>query len=108
VTGAPELPSILRAKLSALTGQDGEATAPEEIRTRGDLILVRMQKDLHEERVAGPIRAAVARQNASLDTLVEQANDQARSALAKSRQQNIRARHVFQTTDDDKFDDTKR
>jgi hypothetical protein len=107
VSGAPELPPGVRAKLSGLTGQSTEVPVTEEVRMRGDLVLMRIPEGVYEERVAAPERAHLARQQTSLDTLVEQANDQARSALARRQQSNIRARHVFQTTDDNKFDDVK-
>jgi len=104
VRGKPELPYSTSAALAATTGQSSETPVSEEVRTRGDLILVRMPRDLHEDRVVGPIRRAQERQRVSLDTLVEQANDQARSALARARQSNIRGRHVFTSTDDAKFE----
>ena len=103
VTGAPELPIAIRQKLAGITGQSSESGGVDEIRTRGDLVLCRMPKDLYETRVAGPVRAKRERHKSSLDTLVDQANDQVRSAMAKSMQKNIRDRQVFQTTDDSKF-----
>lgn len=107
VSGAPELPAGVRQKIAGLTGQSSEVPVTDEVRTRGDLVLVRMPKDLFEERVAAPTRMRIARQRASLDTLVDRANDQARAALAQSRQRSIRERHVFSTTDDSKFETEK-
>lgn len=106
VMGAPEIPPSIRAQFQGVTGQAAPVGNPDEIRTRGDLILCRMKKDLYEERVVGPIRERRARHSSSLDTLVEQANDQARYSLARSRVGNIRDRHVFTTTDDSKFEQT--
>jgi len=103
VTGAPELPAALRMKLAGVTGQVKESDGADEIRTRGDLVLMRMPKELYETRIAAPERTRLARQSGSLDTMVEQANDQTRAALTKSRQRNIRPRQVFTSTDDSEF-----
>jgi hypothetical protein len=103
VTGAPEIPDAVRLKLQGITGQSKESGGLDQIRTRGDLVLMRMKKDLFETRVAGPDRARLARHSSSLDTMVEQANDSIRASLSKSRQQNIRQRQVFQTTDSKEF-----
>lgn len=105
VTGAPELPPEVRQSLSVITGQSSEAPVSNEIRQRGDLILMRMRHDDFEKKVAAPDRARIQRQRASLDTLVQQANDQARAAMFRERQRNIRQRHVFTTSDDSKFDE---
>lgn len=105
VRGAPEIPREVLNTLGKLTGQSNDTPVTDELRTRGDLILVRMPREVYDEKIARPEREAIARQRGSLDTLVERANDQARAQLARARQNNIRARHVFSTTDDTKFED---
>ena len=105
VRGAPEIPREVLDSLRSVTGQSTETPVSSEVRTRGDLILVRWPKDVYEERIAKPERLARERQRASLDTIVEQANEQTRARLAQARQSNIRARHVFSTSDDAKFED---
>lgn len=105
VKGAPELPPSVRSAISGLTGQSTEVPVTEEVRRRGDLILMRIPKDLYEQRVAGPVKRALERQRSSLDTLVEQANEQARKALAQANQRTIRQRHVFTASDDPSFED---
>ena len=105
VRGAPELPNYTTAPLKEITGQETETPVGLEVRTRGDLILLRMQKDVYDARVRRPEVLARERQQCSLDTIVERANDAARNALSRARQTNIRSRHVFQTSDDDKFDE---
>jgi hypothetical protein len=105
VTGAPELPEAVRQKLQGITAQSSEnGGSPEEVRRRGDLVLVRMRKDLYEKRIAAPARRRQKQHDSSLDTLVEQANDSTRSMLAKAQQKSIRARTVFQSSDDDRFE----
>lgn len=65
--------------------------------TRGDLILMRIPKAVYEERVEKPRRRAAERQNVSLDTMVQQANDSTRKALERAgyKPDQIRAKHVF-------------
>ena len=66
-------------------------------------MLMRMKKDLFEERVTRPIEQNRARQQASLDTLVARANDHVKTELRRANQREIRDRHVFTTTDDPSF-----
>jgi hypothetical protein len=105
VRGASELPGLALDPLRQITGQENETPVASEVRRRGDLILMRMPKDLYDERVRQPEIAARERQQCSLDTLVERANESSRAALQRANQKQIRPRHVFQTSDDNKFDD---
>jgi hypothetical protein len=92
VVNTPEdIPAAVRALSPALT-PGGEMT-----RRRGDLILMRIRKDLHAKNVAGPIRDARERHNVSLDTMIQQANEQAQRALraAGYPEASVRASHVF-------------
>jgi hypothetical protein len=91
-------------KLHGVTGQVVESKGTDELRMRGDLVLMRMPREEHERRIAAPDRERLARHSTSLDTMVDRANDQARAALAKSRQRSIRTRQVFATTDDANFE----
>jgi hypothetical protein len=93
----------------AAQGQSTAAPAGGTTITRGDLILMRMPKELHEERIVRPIRERRERQNITLDTMVQQANEEAQRALraAGYDKAQIRDAHVFQSTADRKFDSKK-
>jgi hypothetical protein len=98
--GKDELPNLLPA------GQAVENPAGGTIRKRGDLILMRIPRDVYEERVEKPRRQAAERQNVSIDTMVRQADEQAKKALRRAgyRDSQIRESHVFSTSDQPGFD----
>lgn len=77
------------------TGQSTENPSGGVVRQRGDLILMRIRKEAHEEIIGARDREARERQSASLDTMVHQANDNARKALHERGQKNIPAQMVF-------------
>jgi len=81
----------------ARQGQATENVGGGTTRMRGDLILMRIPKAVHEERVEKPRRAAAERQGVSLDTMVQQADENAKRSLkAKGyKPESIRSRHVF-------------
>jgi len=88
---------------AALAGASTSAPGGGTTVTRGDLVLMRMRTEAFEKNVAGPHRAARERQAASVDTLVEQANESARKRLHLAGMKNIRHDMVFQTSDDPSF-----
>jgi hypothetical protein len=98
--GKDELPNLLPA------GQAVENPAGGTIRKRGDLILMKIPRDVYEERVEKPRRQAAERQNVSIDTMVRQADEQAKKALRRAgyRDSQIRESHVFSTSDQPGFD----
>ena len=98
-----DLPDDLRSEILGKVGQSTEKPAGGPLHMRGDLVLMRMKKELHEERVLRPIEQNRARQQASIDTLVSRANDHVRTQLRRANQREIRDRHVFTTTDDPSF-----
>lgn len=57
------------------SGTAPEASVTGSTRMRGDVVLARMRLSEWEERIAQPIRDARDRQDATLDTLVHQANE---------------------------------
>lgn len=65
------------------------------VRQRGDLTLMRIRKDVYEETIGAREREARERQDASLDTMILQANENAQNALRKRGQKNIPAQIVF-------------
>ena len=77
------------------TGQSTENPSGGVARQRGDLILMRVRKDRHEEIIGARDREARERQGASLDTMIQQANDNARKMLHERGQKNIPAQMVF-------------
>jgi len=103
-------PSELPPEVASALGQSTEAPAGGTTRTRGDLILMRIHKDLYEERVEKPRRAAAERQGVSLDTMVQQANEQAKRALKDKgyKDSQIRDALVFQDSDRPGFDSTRK
>ena len=98
-----DLPQDLRNEIMGKIGQSTTTPAGGPLHMRGDLVLMRMKKDLFEERVARPIEQNRARQQASVDTLVSRANDHVKTQLRRANQREIRERHVFTTTDDPSF-----
>lgn len=97
VRGASELPAELQNSL----GQASESTAGGTTRTRGDLMLMRIPKDVHKERVEKPRREAAERQGVSYETMVAQANEQTRKQLRDKgyKGDQIRGNHVFLSSD---------
>ena len=71
-TQKSKLPPEASGGAPAVEGAGGTATV------RGDLILMRISKDVYEERVEKPRREQAERQGVSLDTMVQQADEQAR------------------------------
>ncbi len=98
-----DLPEDLRLEILGKVGQSTERPAGGPLHMRGDLVLMRMKKDLFEEKVKRPIEQNRQRQHASLDTLVARANDHVKQSLRRANQREIRDRHVFTTTDDPSF-----
>jgi hypothetical protein len=62
---------------------------------RGDLVLMRIRKEAYEETVGEELRAARDRQNVSLDTMVQQANENARNAAKQAGLKNVPKQLVF-------------
>jgi hypothetical protein len=58
---------------------DGAASST--VRRRGDVVLMKIRKDLWERNVNGPVAAAKARSHVSAEQMVGAANDAARRAL---------------------------
>jgi len=76
VKGANDaLPPELRDLQSTETPGGGD------VRRRGDVILMRIRRDLYEENILRPKKEAAERQNATFDTMIQQADEQARRAL---------------------------
>ena len=98
-----DLPEDLRNEILGKVGQSTTKPAGGPLHMRGDLVLMRMPKELFEENVKRPIEQNRARQQASIDTLVTRANDHVRTELRRANQREIRERHVFSTTDDPSF-----
>lgn len=69
--------------LSVLPGQSTDAPGGGVTRTRGDVVLARMPRDVHEATIQARIRDAQDRQGATLDTMVAAANENAHR-LAKA------------------------
>lgn len=92
-TPANELPPEI-----ARMGQTGtENVGGGTTRMRGDLILMRISKEAYEERVEKPRRRAAERHGVSLDTMVQQADENTKKALRDKgyKPDQIRNRHVF-------------
>ena len=102
-SGKDEMPNLLPA------GQQVENPAGGNIRKRGDLILMKISKDVYEERVEKPRRQAAERQNVSIDTMVRQADEAAKKALRRAgyKESQIRESHVFSSTDQPGFDNVR-
>ena len=90
VTGPAELPPLLG-------GQSSENPTGGTVRRRGDLILMRIPRDAFEEKIRKPIREARERQEASVDTMIYEANEAAKRQLRTAGYdgQQLRARMVF-------------
>jgi hypothetical protein len=93
----------LPESLQKVFGQSTAAPAGGSLVQRGDLTLMRMRKEAFEERIAAPKRQARERQKASFDTMVEQANDNARRQARNAGLRNVPENMVFETTDNNKF-----
>jgi hypothetical protein len=74
---------------------------------RGDVILMRMPRDLHEEKIARPRREARERQAASVDTMVAATNERARRQMRSQGLRNIPTDMAFTSSDDAKFGQLK-
>jgi hypothetical protein len=87
-----ETPAVIR-QLNPSAGGDT-------VRTRGDLVLMRIKNDVHAERIAGPIEAAKARQKEASDDMTDAANDRIVKEMAKKGVVGKRDRMIFPTTGD--------
>jgi len=97
-TQPAEIPIEVAKAIGQETANPGGGTTV----TRGDVILMRIQKDTYEERVEKPRRAMAERQGTSLDTMVQQANENTKKALRDRgyKPSSIRTSHVFLDSDD--------
>lgn len=73
----PDIPEEIR-KLQS-TGNPGGG----QLRQRGDVLLMRIKKDVYETRVKARNDAARERQQASVDDMVSRANDETRKMLRR-------------------------
>jgi hypothetical protein len=88
-----QIPEAMKALNPALAEQNGT------LRRRGDLVLMRIKKDVHARNVAGPIRQASERQMVALDTAIAQANENAQRQLRAAGYNNAQLRSSMVFTD---------
>jgi predicted dinucleotide-binding enzyme len=89
----------------ASLGQELANPAGGTVRQRGDVILMRMPLDKFDRTVRARKDHARNRQRITVDTMVQQANEEARRALAARGYQSsqIRKDHAFSSTPDPEF-----
>jgi hypothetical protein len=78
-----------------VAGQSTENPVSAGSRMRGDLVLMRIRKEAYEETIGEELRAARDRQSVSLDTMVQQANENARNAAKQAGLKNVPKQLVF-------------
>lgn len=95
VTGEDPLLKSLNPIALSGTGQSSENPTSLATRQRGDLILMRIRKDRYEETVGEELRQARERQDISLDTLIAQQNENARTAAQAAGLKKVPSKLVF-------------
>jgi hypothetical protein len=103
-TNVPPKDESVPAEIAAM-GQSIANPAGGTVQQRGDVILMRMPREHFERRIRKPKERARERQAASVDTMVQKANEDARKALRAQgyKDSSIRDNHVFTGTADSKF-----
>lgn len=90
---AAVIPGLLPA------GQSTENPTGGVVRMRGDLVLMKIRKEAYERTVGAREHEARERQSASLDTMVLQANENARKQLKERGQKQVPSSMVFRDTE---------
>ena len=84
-----------KMQLTPLQGQNSENPVSPGARMRGDLVLMRIRKDEYERTIGEEIREARKRQETTLDTMIQQANENARRRAADAGMKKIPSQLVF-------------
>lgn len=92
-------------EISAM-GQQISNPAGGTVQQRGDVMLMRMPRDRFDRKVRKKKAEARERQAATVDTLIQQANEDVKARLRQhygDGGSHVRAQHVFATSPDNKF-----